>query len=81
MTDKQEFLATLTEIFQSELDNESLQLKMTDTQDDIQGWDSLAHVRIIMRIEGAFGVQFEVEEIEHMLSVTAIYEALCRHTG
>ncbi len=81
MIKETEFLKTLTEIFRTELDDERLHLEMSSTQSDIVDWDSLAHVRIVMRVEGAYGVQFEVEEIEEMDSVQDFFDAIVHHLG
>ena len=81
MIDQTKFLDTLTEIFRQELDNPKLELTMTSSQANIVDWDSLAHVRIILAVERAFQVQFDVAEIEEIDSVRGIYDVLARHTG
>lgn len=44
----------------------------------IPGWDSLAHITLIMEIESAFQVQFRSEETSALTSVSEIVRALCR---
>jgi acyl carrier protein len=46
--------------------------------DNLAGWDSVQHVNLILALEQAFDVHFQLEEIEQMLSVekiTAIIQA------
>jgi acyl carrier protein len=81
MIDQTKFLDTMTEIFRQELDNPRLELTMTSSQANIVDWDSLAHVRIILAVERAFQVQFDVAEIEGIDSVRGIYDVIARHNG
>ena len=47
-------------------------------QASISQWDSLAMVQLITEIQSEFGVQFDVEEIEHLGSYDEIRSALLR---
>lgn len=38
----------------------------------VDGWDSIAHVRLVMALEGEFDVQFEAEEIPELVSFATI---------
>lgn len=40
-----------------------LKLTMSTTAEDVPGWDSLAHVRIVLAAEQAFGLRFTTAEI------------------
>jgi acyl carrier protein len=44
----------------------------------VPGWNSLAHVQIMLELERAFGVAFDAEEIAGMASVAAMIAALER---
>ena len=39
------------------------------TRDSISGWDSMAHVNLVLALEQHFGVQFKPEEMMEMLSI------------
>lgn len=69
-------LAVLEGIFQEELDNPSLKIKREMSQEDLQTWDSLAHVRIIAHIEERFGFQFSLAQIEEATSVGALMDVI-----
>ncbi|MEM6261844.1 MAG: acyl carrier protein [Bacteroidota bacterium] len=62
-------LDALQEIFVDVLDEEDIVLTATTTADDIEEWDSLAHVQLIVAIERAFGIKFTATEIEAFTSV------------
>ncbi len=59
----------LNEIFQDVFDDDSLTINADTTPNDIEGWDSLANINIIVSIESEFGVKFKMEEISSMKSI------------
>jgi acyl carrier protein len=44
--------------------------------EDVLRWDSLGHMTLVMDLEDAFGVHFEVDEITEMSSARKIVELL-----
>lgn len=46
--------------------------------DNTPGWDSLAHLRLLMAVEEEYGVSFSPDEIAELDSVDRIVEALER---
>ena len=53
----------LNEVFRDVFDDEGLTVADTTTASDVEGWDSLAHVNLIVAVERAFGVSFTTKEI------------------
>jgi len=49
--------------------------------DTIDGWDSLAHMNMVLALEEEFGVVFTDEEIEEMLNYNLIHEILKNKTA
>lgn len=45
---------------------------------EITSWDSLAHMMLIMRLEGDYGVQLTGDQIADMKSVADARAALCQ---
>lgn len=43
---------------------------------DVEKWDSLGHLNLILAIEGRFKVKFETEKIAEILTVGRIQEQL-----
>lgn len=76
-----QFLAEIVPIIRTELDDDGLAIDLRTNQTNLPGWDSLAHVRIVVAVEQAFGVQFDVSEIESINSVQGFYDAVTRHKG
>lgn len=65
-------LRRLQNIFRDELDSPDLQISSDSTQDDVDGWDSLATIRIVAAVEREFDCQFEASQIEEIHSVADI---------
>lgn len=61
--EKTEILAKVQEIFRDILDNEDIVLAYETTADEIDEWDSLSHIQLIVAIEKEFKVKFTSKEI------------------
>ncbi len=59
----------LNEIFRDVFDDDSLTVTETTTAADIEEWDSLANINIIVSIESEFNVKFNMDEISSMKNV------------
>ena len=54
---------TLNGIFKMVFDDDSIQVYPEMTANDVDGWDSLSHVNLIIAIETNFGVKFTQKEL------------------
>ncbi len=61
--DKNQILGEVQEIFRDVLDNEEIVLANETVADDIEEWDSLSHIQLIVAIEKHFKVKFTSKEI------------------
>ncbi|MDR0853894.1 MAG: acyl carrier protein [Clostridiales Family XIII bacterium] len=59
----------LDEIFQDVFDDSSIHVDETTTADDIDDWDSLEHINLIVAIEKRFGMKFTMTEVTEMKNV------------
>jgi acyl carrier protein len=56
-------LATLRTIFCEELNIQDRDLVDTTAYNELEAWDSLTHLKIVARIEEAFSVEMDVDDI------------------
>jgi acyl carrier protein len=71
-------LTRLTSIFREVFDDDDLVLKPGLTADDVDGWDSLTHIRLILSVQKAFGVKFSAVEMSRLKNVGDLIE-LTKH--
>lgn len=61
--EKQEILNQVQDIFRDILDNEDIVLANETTANDIEEWDSLSHIQLIVAIEKHFKIKFTSMEM------------------
>lgn len=61
--EKAEILKSVQDIFRDVLDNEEIELTEETTANDIEEWDSLSHIQLIVAIEKEFRIKFTSKEI------------------
>jgi acyl carrier protein len=62
-------LLKLEEIFRDLFDLPDLQLDVSMSADDIDEWDSVNHVMLVVQIEREFKIKFHTAEVEEMKNV------------
>ncbi len=58
-----EILKKVNSIFSDILDDENITLNEQTTADDVDEWDSLSHIQLVVAIEKAFKIRFTSKEI------------------
>jgi acyl carrier protein len=58
-----EILAECTQIFQDVLDNPNIKLQKETKASDIEEWDSLAHIQLVVAVEKHFKIRFTTAEM------------------
>ena len=74
--ERSEIFKKVNEIFCDELDNEDIVLNDDTTADDVEEWDSLSHVQLIVAIEKAFGIKFTSNEILSWSNVGQLVDSI-----
>lgn len=62
----------LTKVFEEVFDQSGLKLSPETTANDIEGWDSMSHVTMLMAVEEHFGIEFKPYEIANLVNVGAL---------
>jgi acyl carrier protein len=60
---KEELLLQVQNIFRDVLDNEGIELTNATTANDVEEWDSLSYIQLIVAIEKLFKIKFTSKEI------------------
>ena len=63
------FWQELTAVFRETLDNDSLTLTPATTAKDVEGWDSITHVLLVVAIERKFRIKLTAGEIQRLQNV------------
>ena len=63
-------------IFRDILDEETLNITRETTANDVDGWDSLTHIQLIVAIEKQFKVKFSSKEILSWKNVGELLDSL-----
>ena len=66
----------LQEIVASALKVSPDEIQRTTSSDDLEAWDSLGHVHIMIAIESAFNIYMDVEDFAEMDGIPAMLEFL-----
>lgn len=71
-------LSRLESLFRGVFDQPALQITRGTSAKDIAGWDSFAHVNLIVAIEEDFGIRFTTREIGAFTCVGDVIDLLAR---
>ncbi len=69
-------LEQVQEIFRDVLDDEEIVLQDISTAEDVEGWDSLTHIQLIVAIEKHFKIKFTSKEILSWKNVGELMDCL-----
>ena len=77
---KEEIIEKINEIFRDLFDDDSLVVNENTTSSDIEDWDSLVHIHLLIDVENTFGIKFSMNEAASLknvgMMVDIIYEKL-----
>ena len=66
----------IKDAFREAMDNDDLEIELTDTFRDYEDWDSLAYLSMIAALDEEFGVEIENEEFEKLETVKDLLDAV-----
>lgn len=71
-----EIFSRITPIFQDTLEDDDLVLTEAMSANDIENWDSLSHVRLVVGIEQELNIRFDISEISNAKNVGDMVEQI-----
>ena len=76
MNNRDEILSRLTRVFYEIFDDESIILSNEMTAKDIEEWDSLNHITLVLAVEKEFGVLLNAAEVGTLENVGQMLDLL-----
>ncbi|MEG2250838.1 MAG: acyl carrier protein [Bacilli bacterium] len=77
---KDEILKITNEVFCDVFDDEDIVINFETTADDIEDWDSLEHINLVLAIEDRFKIKFTMGEVTGMKNVGAMIDIISERT-
>ncbi|MBR5873667.1 MAG: acyl carrier protein [Oscillospiraceae bacterium] len=76
-----EIMAKLNEIFCDVFDDEDIVLSDDTTADDIEDWDSLEQINLLVAIEKQFNIKFQLADVADLENVGAMADLVEKLIG
>lgn len=76
--DTNKILEELTPIFHDVFDDEDIVLTSQTNANDIEDWDSVAQIRLVVAIEKKFGIKFKTDDLENLNNVGEMAELIAK---
>ena len=67
--EKTEVLSLIQGIFRDILDNKDIQLSEYSSPENVEGWDSIVNVNVIIAVESEFGIKLGIDDIQRVKTV------------
>lgn len=76
-----DILAKLNEIFCDVFDDEDIVLTDATNSDDIEDWDSLEQINLLVAIEKQFSIKFSLADVADLENVGAMVDLIEKMVG
>ena len=71
-----EIYEKLNTVFEDVFDDDSIVVRPELSADDVDSWDSLTHIRLILTVEKVFKVKFSASEIGKLKNVGGLADLI-----
>jgi acyl carrier protein len=68
----------LTGVFRSTFFQPALEIREGMTAHDVEGWDSLSHINLVLAIEQEFGISLTTRDVRSMKNVGDLLQLVAR---
>lgn len=74
--EKQDILQAINTIFIDVLDDGNIKLNYETSADDVDDWDSLTHIQLVVAVEKHFKIRFTSQEIQRWKNVGEMIDCI-----
>lgn len=74
--DRQAIKIKLQGVFHEVFDDEDIEINEAMSANDLEAWDSLNHVRLIVSVEEEFGVSFSTSDVADLQNVGQLLDLI-----
>ena len=78
---REEIYGKLNEVFQDVFDDEDITVNDSTVAADVDGWDSLEHINLIVAVERCCGIKFTMGETTGLKNVGEMVDRIIAHLG
>ncbi|MDP8984859.1 MAG: acyl carrier protein [Pseudomonadota bacterium] len=76
-----EIYQKLTLVLRDVFDDDAIAVGPDLTADDVDGWDSLTHIRLMLTVEKAFAIRFAASEVGKLKNVGELASLIASKTA
>lgn len=76
---REEVYERLTNVFRDVLDDDSVELHDETVADDVDGWDSFAHINLVVAIEVEFSFRIPMGKVTTMKNVGEMVDVIMQY--
>lgn len=78
---KEDLMRRLQEIFRDIFDDMLMQINRKTNTENIEAWDSLVHINLIVAIEKEFQIKFALGELQDLKDVGDLADAITKKSA
>lgn len=78
---REEIFEIVQDIFRDVFDDEEIELTDESNSEDIEDWDSLEHINLVINMEKKFNLKFNLKEVGELANVGEMVDLIKRMLG
>ena len=78
---REEIFQKLDDVFQDVFDDDEIRVNEETTANDIEDWDSLEHINLVVAVEKCFDIKFTMGEVTSMKNVGEMVDIIMERSS